>query len=849
MENLEENIPAIENLSTRNLTITEDDGKKIKNESDNLAEEVDPESLLLGNNVDEEIHSNQTDDETENFFVDDVPEHDQNFYWFDNEEGNEDTEKFFSHEITDSDESEPINFFVHEKSGNGSSELSDSSAENLFGTEEYHSDDDPDKYFINEEVEKDISENFNEQISEEEAENLIIDAEFERKSDSEDQIDDLDLKNSKKTSKEGGSSQTSDGIFDIEKRMTLLRARNEFISKSPIKSTSSPRNIVNSYKRRAMIKHIPALKVLKVSHDESEIIEESSSGSIDSREPENDLSNLKEKQQSNTNIFLDNKLEKCGTTLKKIKVPTNQDLKNSFEVSSTIPTSSSFPTLIPSSEKASNFPIHLSMHSKYHPTIYAHLSVQKSVNSNQNKLQSSTQQITRTTPALSQSSASSIQIKSQASDQPQSLVSSTSSQPKTRHSASAPPRPQTSSSSSSAQPRPQTPTSSSLLHSRPQASVSAQSKPQPSTSAHSLPPSQLSSLTHPRPQAWVVSAKYQPSKFEQALASSQLSSLSQSKPQSWVSAQFKIHHSASEQSPTSFKLSNAVQARHKTSTSVPSSSLSKCQSTSNSDSEKIKSKNNELQTNRSVHLSVVQEKPIKTTNFPKKISPLVVRTQNSHHGKYDFINERIVDPKTQQDSSTTPELCQSHHNNDLRPPQTNPFIVRSKPSPMQLSSSDSPTLHDRFEIPIPKIITPPFKYTIPQDLLASDDDKVMTKEQITLNNRKADSSENSCSTPDLFVFDNEHQQEEEEDEAVKKVQNVRNRRKSALVPKKDDGDIEFEEPSMELPIRPKGNIELIDNLAKYRALVHNLLMKLNMPSIDFNGLSDDYINLYKIYRH
>jgi len=148
---------------------------------------------------------------------------------------------------------------------------------------------------------------------------------------------------------------------------------------------------------------------------------------------------------------------------------------------------------------------------------------------------------------------------------------------------------------------------------------------------------------------------------------------------------------------------------------------------------------------------------------------------------------------------------------------------------------------------MPREKTPePVKYIIPQDMLFSDTDKIKTYSGDANAEDAVDPA--SMEESNLFVDDNEPEGgKKQQPEAAS---SNKNRRKTTLVPKTDEDELLFDErkPVFLMPPRPQTNIDLIENLAKYRALVASLLEKLNMPQIDFNEDGDEYINMYKIFR-
>lgn len=140
----------------------------------------------------------------------------------------------------------------------------------------------------------------------------------------------------------------------------------------------------------------------------------------------------------------------------------------------------------------------------------------------------------------------------------------------------------------------------------------------------------------------------------------------------------------------------------------------------------------------------------------------------------------------------------------------------------------------REESPLPE------KYVIPQDMLMSATERVQVIEQRPEEKVNVATDYNFA---DMFVMDLE-----EDKKAPPTSTDARHKRKSSIVPKNDD-DMKFNgKPALMTP-RPQENIDLLDNLASYRALVGALLKKLGMPKIDFNEDSSDYINIYKIYRN
>lgn len=134
----------------------------------------------------------------------------------------------------------------------------------------------------------------------------------------------------------------------------------------------------------------------------------------------------------------------------------------------------------------------------------------------------------------------------------------------------------------------------------------------------------------------------------------------------------------------------------------------------------------------------------------------------------------------------------------------------------------------------------PVKYIIPQGMLASASDKVQHIQEPS----SSEGSPQHENDNDQFMVEND------DDKKPQQTAGNKSRRKATIIPKEDDDEMSFEEPPFEMPPRPQANVDLIANLATYRVLVRNLLEKLNVPQIDFNGADgDEYINIYKIYRN
>jgi hypothetical protein len=102
----------------------------------------------------------------------------------------------------------------------------------------------------------------------------------------------------------------------------------------------------------------------------------------------------------------------------------------------------------------------------------------------------------------------------------------------------------------------------------------------------------------------------------------------------------------------------------------------------------------------------------------------------------------------------------------------------------------------------------PFKYLIPQNLLASQND------EMCVNSNRNDSNASTSKSNRNSVSSDENQ----------------------------------DYTHSVIPDRPQINYDLIDALADYRVIARYLFNKLNVPPIDFDG-TDDYINLYKLSRN
>jgi hypothetical protein len=140
----------------------------------------------------------------------------------------------------------------------------------------------------------------------------------------------------------------------------------------------------------------------------------------------------------------------------------------------------------------------------------------------------------------------------------------------------------------------------------------------------------------------------------------------------------------------------------------------------------------------------------------------------------------------------------------------------------------------------------PIKYVIPQDLLMSPTNDRIKKVKRNILRFGQPGTSKTTNGGELFVVD-EIEEEKKLPEPVAKQS--MSRRKSILIPKPTDDDILFDEPLYHMATRPQANVDLMNNLARYRVIVKSMLARLNMPEIDLsNENGDDYINLYKIYR-
>lgn len=258
-----------------------------------------------------------------------------------------------------------------------------------------------------------------------------------------------------------------------------------------------------------------------------------------------------------------------------------------------------------------------------------------------------------------------------------------------------------------------------------------------------------------------------------------------------------------------------------------------------------------------------------------------VRLQKSSNGTYMIVNSigKVLPPESFPKAISYPASYEQRRKNldlfvpKLLNPSKPPHFIQSEPS-----TSKAPTRKPLIEVKFPEIndsddddssdeAAPPAKvlktcptsvqrarektpeplpYIIPQDLLFSTTDRIKGEAKKQLPSETAVTLENFEDT-DLFVIDDEPEEEKKPAE-TSVSSSIRNRRKAALVPKTDDDEMLFEEPPFQMPPRPQANVDLIENLAKYRVLVGHVLKKLKMPQIDFNEDGDEYINMYKIFK-
>lgn len=133
------------------------------------------------------------------------------------------------------------------------------------------------------------------------------------------------------------------------------------------------------------------------------------------------------------------------------------------------------------------------------------------------------------------------------------------------------------------------------------------------------------------------------------------------------------------------------------------------------------------------------------------------------------------------------------------------------------------------------------KYTIPQGMLFSTNEII----RHDVNEPIASVTHSSeIESSEMFVDEPEPEKGARFPVAVSST----SRRKSVLEPKNDDDEIYFDDGQFLMPKRPQANIDLIENLATYRVYMKTVLKKLGIQQIDLNEDGDEYINLYKIFR-
>lgn len=161
---------------------------------------------------------------------------------------------------------------------------------------------------------------------------------------------------------------------------------------------------------------------------------------------------------------------------------------------------------------------------------------------------------------------------------------------------------------------------------------------------------------------------------------------------------------------------------------------------------------------------------------------------------------------------------------------------------------------------IPKVEPPPpIKYSIAQDKLQSDTEKI-AENQKTGREIFADKLVKSRmdAPPPPVKTENVQPSESKLEDSTESKSNLASsstsRRKSNHVPKVDlDAVVEPPKKQIEkkdiLPSRPQDNIDLIECLANYRVLAMKLLEKVKLPELDLTRNTDDLVNLYKILRN
>lgn len=235
--------------------------------------------------------------------------------------------------------------------------------------------------------------------------------------------------------------------------------------------------------------------------------------------------------------------------------------------------------------------------------------------------------------------------------------------------------------------------------------------------------------------------------------------------------------------------------------------------------------------------------PATPQNFPKAILYPDYTKQKS------FLSD--IDPKPSTSKMVTIKSKQPHQQAEVDPHDAamEEFLNNPTSSPPTVINDGNSTLKVRplheLQVPPREPSPEPVKYVIPQDMLFSTTDKV--KPVVKPSSQSEDvHNVGEYKFNELFVLESETDAKKAKEgfEAAGK-----NRRKTTLVPKKDEDDVFFEEAPFLIPQRPQANIDLIENLAMYRVLVSHMLKKLNMPQVNFSEDGDDFINMYKIYRN
>lgn len=251
-----------------------------------------------------------------------------------------------------------------------------------------------------------------------------------------------------------------------------------------------------------------------------------------------------------------------------------------------------------------------------------------------------------------------------------------------------------------------------------------------------------------------------------------------------------------------------------------------------------------------------------------KDSTLIVRKKGSRESSASRPSTKSHLDSSNEETISTPERTQmnsaespSFSSLDVNEPSTSkattpPSSARASDIDNEDFVFDKPELQDSnnsehlsvVELSMKEEAPEPFKYLIPQHMLSAETDKVKVIEEssplIDPNNYS-----NQPSDAEMFVIEDEVEEGGKECEASTSI-NAKSRRKSTLVPKTDSMELQFEDSPFKMPKRPQANIDLIENLSKYRGMIMNLMKKLKMPPMTFTEEnSDDYINVYKIYRN